>query len=253
MPIVTPPAVNYPSPLVSVPARYNNEPTEGERFVPAEIDWATMGGTQDVVAFNLSISAAQTISQIVALSIDNSQCSTDIQFVFPDTGQTYTIPAYSPAEVVPVFTNALSFFVQALSAISTDITRFAIHNALPPPSSVDVTTEQQTATVGTVSTATGNTQIIPAGTNGRVEAIYVQGQFTGGANGSAVVELMDGQGNLIAVSQCSSNNTINQNVPVFALSNLSVRFQNGLSFKVVGSTLAGGSSAFAVNVYYRTP
>ncbi len=254
MSLTLPPAVNYPSPLIPLITRWNNAPSEGPKCVPCEIDWASMGGVNKCVSMQLYGGAAQTLSQILAISYDNSASGADVMFVFPDTSQVYTVPAYEPAGVMPVFTNALSFYVICPTAQSEDITRFSIHNSLPPPSSLSVSKEQSFATSGTIGTANGTTLIIPATVSGTIEALNIGAQFNGGANGSAVAQLVDGGSNVVWTGQCSSNNSINVNLQLANLNDLSVRFNGGLSFVVTnGGSPLTGSGNFAVNVYFRTP
>jgi hypothetical protein len=251
MPIVLPPSVNYPSPLNSIVCRWDNEPSEGNRFIPCEVDWATMGGADNAVSMQLYGNAAQTLSQILALSVDNSGCGADVQFVFPDTSQVYTIPAYEPACVLPVFTNALSFYVICPNAATEDVTRFSVHNSLPPPSSLSVSKEQNIATSGTIaSNVATSTQVIPLGVNGTIEALSITAQLNGSSNAATEVQLIDGNNIPVWTGQVSSNNSVNVNLTLANLSDLSVRFNGGLTFKVSTAIAAG---AFAVNVYYRTP
>ncbi len=147
MPISIPPAIKYPNPLASLPDYWQQDrpPVEGPRQIPVEILWGTMGGSgsQKCIAFNGyggGQGSANAFSRINALSVDNSACGCDVQFIFTDTSQTITIPAYSPYIVIPVFTNRVDFYVLTKGTVlSDDQTRFSVHNTLPPPIAVPTT------------------------------------------------------------------------------------------------------------------
>src|SRR4051812_21854302 len=128
MPLLIPQPTNYPSPLVAVPSLMQDEPKEGRKQVPCEILWNIMGGTTKCIAFNLKNNATLEISQISTLKVDNSQSAADVTFIFPDTSDTVTIPAGTPLAVVPVFSNAVQFYVSAPAALVGDVTRFQILN-----------------------------------------------------------------------------------------------------------------------------
>ena len=62
-------AVNYPNALLAVGLNFNNQPKEGFRSLPAEIDWSTMGGASKVVGFNAQTAGGTIqLSQICATS-----------------------------------------------------------------------------------------------------------------------------------------------------------------------------------------
>jgi hypothetical protein len=252
MPLTIPTAVNYQNPMNSVPALFASTPPEGARMVPIEIDWTTMGGANNCVSINLYGGAAMTLSQVVALSIDNSQCGADVQFIFPDSQQTYTIPAYEPAITLPVFTNATQMFVFSPDAADADFTRFAILNTMPPPLASPLSVEQQAVALNEVPVATGTTQLIAAGTNGVVEAIDVSFQFVSTAVNDGW-QIVDGTGRVLAGGQAGASPISNDNVYIksFAMSGLSLRYSNGLKF--TQNITGDGSEALAVvNVYSRT-
>ena len=256
MPLQVPPAINYASPLVSIPATWTKDAPEGPRMIPCEIDWgsANMGGPNNCVNINIQNNATANFSQIVALSVDNSASGADVQFSFPDTSQTYVIPAYTPAVVLEVFTGSTQFFVSAPNAIASDITRFAIHNALPPPIAVPVTQEQQSVVANNINAGvTATTQLVPLGTNGTIQDINVFAQLNQNATAGVVLfSFVDGTGKLIAGGQVGSDNAERKNTLALALSDIAVRFVNGLTFVVTATTIPAGS-ALAVNLYYRTP
>lgn len=255
MSLLLPPSKNYQSPLNAVPIFYGRMPREGAKMIPVEIDWATMGGTGKCVSFNLQNNAYLEFSQIVAVSVDNSQCGADIQFIFPDTSETLTIPAYSPKTIIEVFTNQTQFYVSAPNSAVEDITRFSIHNSLPPPISVPVTLEQNAAAISGINIAvTGSSQIVPTTINGTIESLQVAMQST--ANNATVSRIdwliIDGAGTAIAAGVLTNGPGANQSQIVYNGGGLQVRFQTGIVFS--WSSNANTSSGVAyVNLYYRTP
>ena len=220
-----------------------------------EIDWGpgNMGGPNNCVSVNFYGQAAQTISQICALTVDNSDCGSDVQFIFPDTAQTYTIPAYSPSTTILVYTNQTQFFVSASAAQPQDITRFGVLNFAPPPVAVPISEEQDYAVFNNISaTVVGSTQLIPAGVSGTLEVLSVTLQANSGASGGVLFTIQDGGGNVLAGSQGYSQSGANLNAVLLSLTNLRVRFQNGLKLVISSSGIASGSTLMA-NAYYRSP
>lgn len=256
MPLVVPPAKNYQNPMNSLPAIFGSEPPEGARLVPIEIDWASMGGPNMCVSINLFGQAAMTLSQIAALSVDNSNCGADVQFIFPDTQQTYTVPAYTSVTTFPVFTNATNLFVYAPTANIEDSTRFAILNTMPPPVALPLPQEQQTAVFNDIPVASGTTAILPAGTNGTIEAITVAFQFVSTAC-NVQWTLVDGETptpKLLAGGQAAASPVPNTNVYVISYnaSGLRLRFENGVNF-IMTITGSGTAAVATVNIVYRSP
>lgn len=252
MALVVPPAVNYQSPLVAVPTRWQNKnPAEGPKMIPCEIDWGQMGGPNNSVFFNLQNNATLNFSQITAIAVDNSACGGDVQFAFPDTTETVTIPAYSPKIIVPVFTNQTQFYVLGIGVQATDVTRFSIQNVVPPPIAVPVTEEQNTAVFNNITTqitAPGTLQLVPAGVNGTVETVFATVNAGGGI---LIFTLQDGSGKIIAGGQ-TTGVAGSSTFTVLDLQEIRVRFQNGLRFISSVATISAGGAA-SINVYYRTP
>jgi len=256
MPINLPPAVNYQSPLVAVPTRYGQDPREGPKLIACEINWATMGGAGQCVNFNLQNNTTLEFSQIVALSVDNSQCGADIQFVFPDTTETTTIPAYSPKTIIPVFTNQTQFFCLAQGALASDVTRFSIHNSLPPPIAVPTTQHQNVAANGGLNVINvASTQLIPTGINGTLEDIYGYYPASSSSAGAATWQLVDGASNVIAAGQIttSGSSTPSSASTFISLTNCAIRFTNGVKFQILTSTMVSGAAVASVTLGYRVP
>lgn len=255
MSLLIPPAKNYVAPLVSVPSPLLRVPKEGNKQIAVEVDWATMGGSGNCVNFNFSNNSTIEFSQICSLKVDNSQCGSDIQFIFPDTTDTVTIPAYSPSVVVPVFTHAQQFFCVALAEEPQDITRFQILNYLPPPIAVPTSTAQNISSNGGIVLAQSTTQVVPASMSGTLQAI----QFgVSVVNASSLwnknITLVDGGGTTLFTTDVggpAAGNVIEQ-IANFAPVN--IRFKNGISMVIgPGFDPGGGQAYINFNLAYRTP
>jgi len=246
MPLTIPEFVQFQAPLFPLRGLWNSAPPEGDRFVNAEIDWGSPGllGVS-CVQFQLSGNSPVAFSQIVAISVDNSRCGSDVDFIYPDSGFVLTVPAFNQG-VYPVFTNALMFYVNSPLATLGDITICQILNSMPPPVAIQPSAEQEHVGVTGISlAAAGTTQIVPAGISGTINAISIQVLLPTGTTGAATLVLSDGAGNQLWFGG------VNDAAQDINLSGLHIRFQNGLSLTVSGTTLAAGS--LAVNVYYSVP
>lgn len=254
MPFQVPNAVNYPSPLNAVPSRWASDPVEGPKIINCEVDWGAMGGAEKTLNFNLQNNATLNFSQIVALAVDNSECGSDIQFSFPDTETTISIPAYAPYTIVPVFSNQTMFYLSSPNAESEDVTRFGILNSLPPPVAVPTTEEQQFANSYQADiTSSGSLQLIPTSVNGTLENVMIACDIydtSVGTSGTVVMTLKDGKGNVIARGSAATFATA-ANVSLFQGQMLRVRFQNGLVVQWTSVSIVNG--ALTANAFYRTP
>jgi hypothetical protein len=252
MALTIPPAKNYIQTLVALPCIQEKEPSEGRMIVPVEIDWGSMGGPNNCVSFNLYGLAAQTISQICMISIDNSACGADVQFIFPDTQQTYTVPAYSPADTFPVFTNQTNFFVSSPGALSSDTTRFGLLNFAVAPSEIPITQLQANVTTTSIAAAVGSTTLIATGNNGTIEAFTINFALpTAAASFNQAVTLQDGSGNVLWGANVAGNTGGTVNMVLGSLTGVNKRFTNGLKLVQTGGTVTGAT--LDANVYYRTP
>lgn len=255
MPLTIPPSVNYPSPLLAVPSRLGRKPPEGRKSVPVEIIWGTMGGAEKCVNFNLQNNATLPVTQIVTLQVDNSACGADVQYIFPDTNETVSIPAYSPYVVVPVLSNLQQFFVVSPNSQTGDATRFQLLNFVPPPVAVPPTTAQLAAVDSEIPIVNGTTQLVPSTVSGTVEGCAIGATLL---NAFALAyqvtfTIADGLGKNILGSGFYMPGTIsNVTAPrSFALPNLNVRFEQGLILTQAGTGTPDGT--LFVNLYYRTP
>ncbi len=257
MPLMIPPAPNYPSPLVAVPSVWQNEtPREGSRMVSCEVDWGSMGGASQCVNFNLQNNATLEFSQIAGLKVDNSQCGADVQFIFPDTGDTITIPAFSPADIFPVFSNQTQFFLKVLNtnAQSEDVTRFIILNTLPPPVSVPVSTAQDAASPLDLVMAAGTTALVLAGVNGTLQGLNVSVSVNDPTNVFQMnIQVEDGNGAIIASFPIGGQAGASINAMMISLTPINIRFNNGINIVQSGTAPSGSTGVLGVNAVYRIP
>jgi hypothetical protein len=101
--ITIPQFVQFQTSLFPLRGLWNSPPREGDRFVNAEIDWGSPGlSGVHCVQFLLSGNSPVAFSQIVAISVDNSRCGSDVDFIFPDSGFLLTVPAFNQG-VYPSF------------------------------------------------------------------------------------------------------------------------------------------------------
>lgn len=237
MAISVPPAVNFQSPINALVSLSQDQPTEGRQQIAAEILWATMGGTNKAVAFNLSGLANIRISQISALKIDNSACGADVQFIFPDTSEVITIPGGSPYSLVPVFSNSLTFYVYAPNASPEDIIRFIALNYQIEPAEVDAIlgaafSAGANATWALPGPVTAN--VIPAGVNGTLRKflLSIAPLTIPSVTLLAFLTLRDGAGTVFIptwrIGVASNMARITANIVILDLPDINVRFRNGL-------------------------
>lgn len=246
MPIVIPPFVQYQQPIVPLRGLWNTKPKEGEFFANIEIVW---GETTTGRALQILMSANSPVafSQIVALYVDNRKCGYDVDFVFPDSNFTLTVPAYQQG-LYPVFTNALMFYIVGAEGINEgNDTVVQVCNSLPPPVTFAPTSMQSTDAVSDVSlAANGTTAVVPAGINGTLQGFTVT--VNAGSTGTATLQLVDGTGKVLLARAIDMAQGDSQ---VITVTGISVRFANGLNFIV--SNAAFTAAAADASVFYTTP
>lgn len=242
----------FQNPMNAVPfVGMNEQPVEGPLSISCEVDWSLY--PLNSVSFNAAPNPGQPncLSQITALQIDNSQSGVDVQFLFPDTGQTITIPAYSPYVLVPVISRSTVFYLATLGVTETeDITRFQILNVLPPPVSVPTSQEQESISDNSIDASTvGTTTMLANNVNGTLEFLSVF-LASGTPPGFVKFNVQDGAGKVIGSGNVGTNT---ENVGYLLINMpMSVRFSQGLVFDITSSTISPGS-IFTVNALYRTP
>lgn len=255
MGLIIPPSVNYRGTLVAVPSRVLDTPIDGNRQVSCEIDWdpALVGAGKSVV-MNLNQNATLAFSQIVALKVDNSQCNADVTFIFPDTGDTITIPAESPYALVPVFTNNKYFYVSSPGSLIEDITRFQVLNFLPPPVTVPTSNEQNAVSNQILNMVNTAAQEITSGEpNGTLESLVIQATIASAAAVfSTEIQILDSRSQYCATAIISGPIGYTFNGAVLSVPNINFRFIGGLFMKIAG-TFPGGVASVQPNLFYRTP
>ncbi len=250
MPLSIPAFDQYQQPLIPLRGLWNHAPKEGDKFVNAEIDWLVTTRSS-AVQFSLSGNSPVSLSQIAALSVDNSRSGSDVDFVFPDSGFVLTVPAHNQL-IAPVFTNALMFYASAPNAIAGDTTVFQILNSVPPPIPIQPSTAQNHAGATAIPVTAGTTQLIPPGINGTLNSLNLVVEVLGGAaEGIITINLIDGTGATLWAMNLSCPAGVTQTSD-YPISGLSVRFINGLRL-LVGAPFPMASGAIVVNSYYSVP
>jgi hypothetical protein len=245
LPINVPPFVQYQSPMFPLRGLWNRAPVEGDQFVNVEIDWL-LSPPGAAVQFSLSGNSPVALSQIVALSVDNGRCGSDVDFIFPDSGFVLTVPAHAQG-LYPVFTNALMFYASGPAASLGDTTIFQILNSLPPPIQVAQSGSQNHAAAFGFGPANGTTPIAPAPTSGTLNVLNLTATDMGPGSGTFFIE--DGAGRILfamALLFPAAGRTL-----VWPVAGLDVRFTGGLFAVVTGSDITTG--ALVVNAYFTTP
>lgn len=249
-----PAAMNLPSNVVAMPSRLFHEPDEGRRSITQIIDWSVpIAKGLTAVHSNLQGDSTLQFSQICGLIVDNSDCGSDLDFIFPDTDVTISIPAYSPYTVLQVLTNQVMFYVVAAGAIAGDITRYSILNYAPAPVAVPISIQQLSANFGSIPlTGAGATQIVPAGINGSLRAFNISAAWNNAAaQFNDLFTLADGVGNVLWQGNLAGPTPSSGNQQMADLSGLSKRFVNGVTLAQTGGFVIGGT--LDVNLYYRIP
>lgn len=264
---LVPPAVNYPTPLIAIPSNSQDQPREGRQQVAIDCLWGTMGGTTKTIAINLQNNAVLNFTQISSLKIDNSNSGADVDFIFTDTGEIITIPANTPLCVVPVFSNALQFYVSCPNATPEDETRFIVLNYALDPADVNTSLAGSFSGSGTaVWIAPGPviTNIIPStiagvAVNGTLQNLIIAVSYltTFTVNSFGQFQLRDGQGNVFIPAWklgVSSNITqIQVSQVVLQIDNANIRFRSGLIIEF--DVLVGWNGSYNMNALatYKQP
>jgi len=262
MSLILPPSKNYGGTIAAIPSAVMKEPGEGRKSIPIQIAWSDYASDY-CVAINLQNRQTLNFSQVVALSIDNSRCGAPVVFVFPDTQETTTIPAYSPKTIIEVFTGQTQFNVVGNGVSPSDVTFFSILNFLPPPVSVSVSQEQNIAAVTAIPGTVANVNVIPAtfavggityDNNGTLENVAIFGSAHDAGSYRHTWTLQDGSATprVIATGRVESGGGEKDNWQLLNLSGVHVRFLKGVFFNLT-ETGGGGNVDFSVNLYYRTP
>lgn len=227
---------------------WNTAPAEGDKFISCEVDWGQTVPLGQAVQCALSGNSPVNFSQIVAMTVDNTRCGSDVQFVFTDSGFVLQVPAYNQG-VYPVFTNALMFYVIATNAAGDDVTSFNIHNSMPPPVQISNTQEVNQASVtGIDINNAGTFPVIPASVaGGTITGFNIM--IESAIDGTATLILKDGNGTILW--ELAATLTVGQSTPI-TVTGLRLRFFNGVQFQVLTPTGSGAAVA-NINIYYGVP
>ena len=263
MPLTIPAFVQYQGVTPILRGLWNQKPPEGDRFISAEIDWAMVFGSFlpliKCVQFALSGNSPVALSQIVALAVDNSRCGADVQFIFPDSGFTFTVAAHNQV-VMPVFTNALTFYCNAPNAAGqpgvlagSDVTVLQILNSMPPPIPLVAAIAQNHASATSVCEFVVSAgTLVASSVNGTLNNLSLSlDAVVTGASGTIQITLNDGASGLLWETFMTIATTAGTNYPI-NVTGLNVRFVQGIVLNVGPTTLSAGSK-LAINCYYTTP
>lgn len=241
--------VQYQQPMIPLRGLWNRPPPEGDYFHSVEIDW-NVSPPGSCVQFQLAGNSPVAISQIVALSVDNSSSGADVEFIFPDSGWKLVVPARAQG-IFPVSTNALMFYANSPNSQPGDVTIFLIHNSNPPPVPVPITSAQNSAATGQIGLADGSAVVIPASISGTLNsASIVVNPTAGSALGVIVLTLEDGTGRVLWQTAIELPAGSTQTIPI-NLTGLALRFRNGLNLVLSGASNIGGY--VIANAYYSVP
>lgn len=252
---VYPPALSINDPLVALPSRMFSEPREGRKTITTTIDWSIpLAKNLAAVSYNLQNNATLEFSQICGLIVDNSDCGSDLDFVFMDTNVTISIPAYAPYTVLDVASNQTQFVVVAKGAIVVDRTSFSILNFAPPPVAVPITRMQQNVAVGSIAvTGAGSTVIVPNTTNGTIQGLNITIACpTPSVAFNDAFTLADGSGKALWTGNAAQANSGSGFITsLIDQQGLGLRFRAGLNLVQAGAATPGAT--LDVNVYYLIP
>lgn len=254
--VTIPAAVNYSEQWVSNPSKLFQDPPEGKREINFEVPWATQGGSNNAVSFNVGSGSVAPISQINSLAIDNSDCGMDVRFIFPDSGYTVTIPAGALNVIIPVFSNATQFILAATINNETeepkDVTRFIVLNYVPPPIAVPPTTSQSIGAQGFQNVDGSTTLTIISASdalyaNGSLLAVVFRYSGLTTAAGAVQFKLVDGAGRNLYWFEIAVANATIYNVELANLNPVDFRYSGGLFLQQSGPNI-GGQVAYTLPV-----
>lgn len=252
MPFTVPSASAYQGSLFPVRGNWHYKPPEGDKVIGIEIDWSSY--TTDAVAIDLSGNSPVSFSRIVALDVDNSANGLPVLFIFPDTGSSLPVPAYSSG-VFPVNTNAQSFYAQCTGGVAAaGKTLVQIMNSMPPPVALAPTYTQSFLGGALLPLdVAGTAQLVPVGVNGGLQAFDVSGTIIVGAGtGNVRLSLTDGNARVLWGTNLGGATTdvVNFNLPV---TGINARFANGMIMHANAPVNIAAGSVALINVYLGVP
>jgi hypothetical protein len=234
-------------------------PLEGQVFsIPGSINWATDGGANNSILFNAELQAANPLSQIGSLIIDNRLCLHNVTIYFPDTQFKFDVPG-SQSVTVPVVTNGLQFYIICPTADVNDMTFFQVLNVVSRPQNFPAPTIA--ATPGAASDpipASGTQVLVLFGNTANVILTAFQiwgGTLQGATRSAATLTLSD---NTTTQKYWSVEFTIPTaaDSPAYIpfiqfcdISGIELPLSDGLS--LTATILAGsGGGTFGINFFY---
>lgn len=249
-----PPAMNIGFIPPMVPSIMFKAPKEGPGAITFNVDWSIpLAKGLDAMNVNLQNQATLEFSQICGLIVDNSNCGSDLDFIFPDTDVTVSVPAYAPYTVLQVNTQQVQFFIRALEPIAGDLTHFSVLNYAPSPVAVPVFTQQQSAVASSITIdGTAVTQLVPASVSGSLRAFNISAAWVdAAADFNNLFVLRDGTGRTIWAGNLAGDMANDGQIVLSDMSNLNIRFQGGLQLIQSGGFTVNGT--IDANIYYRVP
>lgn len=250
-----PAAMNLGTIPIMIPSIMFRKPVEGPASVAYSIDWARpVAAGLTTVSVNMQDGGTLNFSQICGLIVDNSNCGSDLDFIFPDTDVVVSIPAYAPYTCLQINTQQVQFFVRGLAVVADDKTSFSVLNYAPSPVAVPLTKQQLTAAVSNLNlTGAGSTAIIAPGVNGTIQNLQVNVAFPKpSVSFNDLLQIVDGTGKLLWSCNVAAQDTSAGGVALIGnLNGVALRFVNGLSLVQTGGFAPGGTiNALA---YYVVP
>lgn len=250
-----PPSMNLGALPNAIPSIMFKPPREGAKSVDYTVNWArALARNVDTVSVNMQDGGTLEFSQICGLIVDNSNCGSDLDFIFPDTNVVISIPAYAPYTCLQVNTQQVQFFVRALAPLANDETYFTVLNYAPSPVAVPITVQQLTANVNSIAIdGVTITQLVPAGVNGTLRSFALNAAWnTAPAAFNNLIQLRDGAGRILWAGNIAGQTGAQTFSAMLAnLGNISLRFQNGLQIVQSGGFTVGGT--LGASAYYIVP
>jgi hypothetical protein len=243
-------------------------PKEVAKAVPLSIFWATDGGPNLSVNVNLQSTQVVSISQIVALYVDNIRNQAAVHFYFPDTQFVLEIPPLSFGWY-PVITTGIQFTVWAPGAVDQDQTIIQVLNYWVDPVAVsnfafaDTPAGQIIAgnAITVASQSLTFSQLLPAGTEGILTAFNIDiVDFnlvnatgpTGVGFSAAGISLVDAANAIIYWEAALFGNEYYAYKNLITMTGMNIEMVNGL-FLRVNATNAFMTGLVFPNIYWRAP
>ena len=250
-----PASINLGQLPTAIPSIMFKAPKEGPKSVPYKINWSVpIARNVDCVSINMQDGGTLEFSQICGLIVDNSNCGSDLDFIFPDTDVTISVPAYTPYICLQVNSQQVQFFVRGLAILPGDFTSFSVLNYPPAPVAVPLTKQQQIAGVSNITLdGAAITQLVAATINGTLQNLNVSAAFTKpAAPFNDLIVIRDGTGKTLWAANIAADSTMPGWTGLIGdLQNISMRFSGGLQLVQTGGGAPGGTlNAMA---YYVTP